>query len=446
MRAALHLFESMVAPRPDEEIYITEQNTLLYRQFLRRYPKLIGSEYLVGSTPKGQTSYSGFRCEDLTDLTFADAQLDHILTFEVLEHIPDYQAALSECARVLKPGGTLYCSAPFHGSPRHTVRARVLEDGSIEHLLPPEYHGNPIDPDGVLCYRYFGFELLDELRAAGFSDPRAWIYWSAKLGYLGEDRVVFVAERSRSSDHSPRVPAGNSRPRIELGKNRGRILIEKLLEDKPLLHPGQISWAVSPAVLRYFADLVKPNDRTVETGAGYTTVALAALGAHHVSVTSDSESAELTRAYLDKLGIAHKVTWIIEPSDTALPRLPTTEIYDFAYVDGCHSYPLPAIDWHFLDQHLRVGGLIGFDNVEVPSVHFHTEFLRMNGSYRQINKITHDPSNYTVTFYEKLRDEPRTDIAQRFNHRRVTRNNWRDSLKTTLSGWLVREGKPWPWS
>ena len=90
--------------------------------------------------------------------------------------------------------------------------------------------------------------------------------------------------------------------------------------------------------------------------------------------------------------------------------------------------------------------MIGFDNVEIPAVHAHTQFLRRNGSYRQTHRITHEPINYTVEFYQKLRVEPRVDSWQPFNHRRVTRNNFRDSLKTTVHGWLGREGTPWPWS
>jgi SAM-dependent methyltransferase len=195
MRAAIHLFEQRVRPGPDDEIYITEQTTPLYQEFLRRHPRLVGSEYIAATTPRGETSAAGIRCEDLTSLTFPPARFDHLLCFEVLEHIPDYQVALRECARVLKPGGRLFCSVPFHGDERHTVRARVTEDGSIEHLLPPEYHGDPVNPAGVLCYRYFGLELIDDLREAGFSDASAWLYWSADLGYLGEDRVVFVAVR-----------------------------------------------------------------------------------------------------------------------------------------------------------------------------------------------------------------------------------------------------------
>jgi hypothetical protein len=195
MRAAVHLFEERIRPAADDEIYITEQTTPLYQQFKNHHPRLVGSEFLGDSTPRGGINPSDIRCEDLTNLTFSDKRFDHLLSFEVLEHIPDYRAALQECARVLKPGGKFICSAPFHGKQKHIIRARRAEDGSIEHLLPPEYHGDPINPDGVLCYRYFGLELLNDLEAAGFSDASAWLYWSADLGYLGEDRVVFVAIR-----------------------------------------------------------------------------------------------------------------------------------------------------------------------------------------------------------------------------------------------------------
>ena len=132
------------------------------------HPNLIGSEYLIDSTPKGRTNYSGLRCEDLTDLTFADAQFDHVLSFEVLVTHPRLQGRASgNVVRVLKPGGRLFCSAPFHGDEQHTVRASINEDGSIEHLLPPEYHGDPVNPDGVLCYRYFGLEWRYYLLARG---------------------------------------------------------------------------------------------------------------------------------------------------------------------------------------------------------------------------------------------------------------------------------------
>ncbi len=47
-----------------------------------------------------------------TALPFADNTLDVVICSEVLEHVHDYQAVLSEIVRVLKPGGDLVISVP----------------------------------------------------------------------------------------------------------------------------------------------------------------------------------------------------------------------------------------------------------------------------------------------------------------------------------------------
>ena len=45
-------------------------------------------------------------------LPFKDQRFDLILCFETMEHLPDEAAAISEIARVIRPGGTLLLSVP----------------------------------------------------------------------------------------------------------------------------------------------------------------------------------------------------------------------------------------------------------------------------------------------------------------------------------------------
>jgi len=196
MRAAVHIMKTVCAPRPDASIYMTEQSTLMFRWFNRNYANVQGSEFLGDTVPRGGENEKGWRNEDITDLTFADDTFNAILSLDVLEHVPNYRAALGEFFRCLKPGASLLLSVPFvRNSERNIVRA-VIEDSGIRHLLPPEYHGDPLNPEGgCLCFYHFGWELLDDLRDVGFADTNALLYWSAEYGYLGNEQIIFSATK-----------------------------------------------------------------------------------------------------------------------------------------------------------------------------------------------------------------------------------------------------------
>jgi SAM-dependent methyltransferase len=197
MRASIHLWHWALRPERAVRLYVTEQITALYRWMKRRYPRTVGSEFLRDGTPRGGVNAQGIRHEDLTALSFADDSLDSIVSLDVMEHIPNFRRALAECVRVLVPGGKLLLSVPFHRGPNHLERARVRDDGSIEHLLPPEYHGDPLDPGGCLCYHHFGWDILDFLKEAGFKRAGAQLIWSSELAYwAGEgDMIQFIAEK-----------------------------------------------------------------------------------------------------------------------------------------------------------------------------------------------------------------------------------------------------------
>ena len=109
--------------------------------------------------------------EDVTRLSFEDDAFTLVVCQDVLEHVPHHRAALRELCRVLRPGGSLYLTVPFTFGPDTLVRAELGDDGEVVHHLPPMYHLDPANPDGVLCFQDFGMDLLDRLRDAGFDAP-----------------------------------------------------------------------------------------------------------------------------------------------------------------------------------------------------------------------------------------------------------------------------------
>lgn len=190
MRAAIQYMNEFMAVDTNSTIYMTEQVTPLFGLMKERFPNLVGSEFLPGE-PLGSVK-DGVRCEDLSQLTYEDESFDLILSFDVLEHVPDYHSALREMARVLKPGGRLLMTAPITlKSYASTVRAQMIEDGTVEHICPPEYHGNPLGPPS-LCFTSFGFDLIDDMRESGFSDAYAELYANRQLGYWGEAQPLLI--------------------------------------------------------------------------------------------------------------------------------------------------------------------------------------------------------------------------------------------------------------
>jgi SAM-dependent methyltransferase len=195
MRAALMFMTE--ATDPSGAVYLTEQVTPLYQATAARFPHIAGSEYLRDGTAPGQVNAAGVRHEDVTALTLETGAFACIGSFDVLEHVPDHMAGLREFARCLRPGGTLLMTVPFAlESHPHVTRAELQPDGTIRHILPPEYHGDPLDESGVLCFRHFGWALMQDLRTAGFRDPTMVFYWSAELGHLGGMQSILQATRA----------------------------------------------------------------------------------------------------------------------------------------------------------------------------------------------------------------------------------------------------------
>ncbi len=196
LRASIQLIDFELGICPYHDIYLAEQVTPLYAYLKKKFTGLTGSEYLGPDQPPGAVNQQQIRHEDATGLSFSNESVDCYLSFECLEHIPDFKKAYAEAARILRPGGKFMWSVPFVNLQyENIIRAELSPGGEIHHLLEPEYHGDPVGEGGILCYTHFGWQMLDEIRAAGFKDVYAFLYWSDVFGYMGGEQVLFVAHK-----------------------------------------------------------------------------------------------------------------------------------------------------------------------------------------------------------------------------------------------------------
>lgn len=192
-RSVLHLLFEMY--RPLDRVYHVGHFSSFRRWLSERIPDLVSSQYEEGRA-HGEMK-DGVRYEDITKLSFGSAQFDFVVCMEILEHVPNYKEALREMARVLKPGGKALLSFPWLGKGiyENVTRAEIGSDGTLTHLLPPQYHGDPAKNEGILSFRDFGWEVLDDARAAGFSSVRAEFMFAPVHGYMMLNNPIIVAMR-----------------------------------------------------------------------------------------------------------------------------------------------------------------------------------------------------------------------------------------------------------
>ena len=192
----LAMSEEIRQLRPPLTGAMLEQSTRLYRAAHARWPWLAGSEFL-GENRVGGRHYwwsthwwrwRRTRHESITSLSYPARSLSVLVHSDVLEHVYDTRQALRECARVLRQGGVLLFTAPFFAErTRSILRGRLHDDGRIEHLEPPEYHGDGMARGGIYTFHSFGWDFFELLRNAGFSRVEIGLCHAPKQGLCAAD-------------------------------------------------------------------------------------------------------------------------------------------------------------------------------------------------------------------------------------------------------------------
>ncbi len=134
-------------------------------KLLRDYQETVfDPEVPLGQTMAEQPQLSN---QDHQRLTFEDGRFDLAVSSHVLEHVPDWRAALGEAFRVLRAGGRYIFSIPGRRlAPVSTERAAVV-NGEIVHRHEARYHNSP-EGDPALVFTDFGRDLVGVMQEIGF--------------------------------------------------------------------------------------------------------------------------------------------------------------------------------------------------------------------------------------------------------------------------------------
>ena len=149
------------------------------------------SEYLGEGYHPGQI-VNGIRHEDLHNLSFAENRFDYILSSDVLEHVPDPYAAHKEICRVLRPRGRHLFTVPFYPYRYFDEIRSYLKEGELIHNETPQYHADPLRPEGLLAYTIFSLEMLLKVNAVGFL-IHAYVLYEPQYGIIGWNNFLFEA-------------------------------------------------------------------------------------------------------------------------------------------------------------------------------------------------------------------------------------------------------------
>ncbi len=164
------------------------------------------------------------------------------------------------------------------------------------------------------------------------------------------------------------------------------MTIERLLTLAPQFHGDGHAWALDEAALRRLDACLRPGLRTLETGAGMSTVLFAMRGCRHICITPADDEVAAIKRFCAAQGISvSKVRFIVDSSCRALPSL--RERIDLALVDGGHGFPTPFVDWYFIAGLLENGGRLFVDDIQLWTGRVIVDFLGQEAEWRHAGTV-----------------------------------------------------------
>lgn len=110
---------------------------------------------------------------------FAAGGFDTVICLEYLDQVPDAAGLLGLMREALRPGGFMLLTTALHYTSATSSSAEGIDPSSMR-SRDSQMHN-------------FGWDFIELVRSAGFSDAGAIVPWSQELGYLGLFNFIFIA-------------------------------------------------------------------------------------------------------------------------------------------------------------------------------------------------------------------------------------------------------------
>lgn len=149
--------------------------------------------------------------------------------------------------------------------------------------------------------------------------------------------------------------------------------------------------------LKFLDGIIRKNkySKSIEVGCAYGLSSLAITGALNGdkkfhTIIDPYQNAEWEGIGLLNLSRAgfHSYKFIEEKSEIALPQLLAEKReFDFAFIDGWHTFDHTLIDFFYLNRLIKVGGTIVIDDCAMPSIRTLVRFIAKFPCYEVSGRV-----------------------------------------------------------
>jgi len=186
--------------------------------------------------------------------------------------------------------------------------------------------------------------------------------------------------------------------------------------------------AMAPAALSGILNR-GPFQHTAETGCGGSTIVLSNASRRHTVFAIEGANQTLTELH-KHVDLRQENVIVIEgDSRFTVPGCRFEGALDLVLLDGPHAYPLPQIEFAYLFPHIRAGGWLVLDDIQIPSVYELFRFLKKESS------VTLEEVVVRTAFFRRIavaEHGPDGWERQGMNRRTILRYGWRDRLRHLL--------------